>query len=206
MTISNWHYAPDRYLVGRHDEALTVRSAERQVSVIAISRDGDIQNPEPVENQSGVEECLRVHATLRGTAAIPDDLRIVPERAVSTDALDALGLIDSASASVAVDIALWRQPCDETLDEIAWRRVFTWVIGGNPDAEHVSILTPPAPKLASIVGAYSYAVGNQTPRYGILSVTATEDGWRIVDCWGLIDDAARIDELAERFAEGDLSR
>lgn len=213
MTISRSHYNPGEFFAGRHDEKLTSRQGGEPVSAISISAECFEESQQAEADQEDdrtpadhrVRECARAHASLRNTTPIPTELQVVLDRAVSNETLDALGLIDSASGSVTVDIALWRQPFDEKLDDVAWRRVFTWMVSGNPAAEHVSILTPPAPRLASIVGTYSYVV-ERTPRYGILSVTATEDGWRIVDCWGLIEDAKRIEELADSFAAADLSQ
>jgi hypothetical protein len=127
---------------------------------------------------------------------LPSELRLVPERIASAPTILAAGFSDPRTASVGVDVARWYAPCSDALDEIAWRRVFTWVVGTDEHLTNLAILEPPAWHDERIVGAYSYdADGVQG--YGVLQVAAGADGcWHICDCWGDADAAGRVDALS----------
>jgi hypothetical protein len=110
--------------------------------------------------------------------------------------LSAAGFSDPQATSVGIDVANWSQPCSEVLDEIAWRRVFTWIVGTDSQLTNVAILEPPARRDGRLVGAYAYDAEG-IPGYGVLQVAADADGsWRICDCWGDAIDANRIDALS----------
>ena len=131
---------------------------------------------------------------------IPAELTLVPDRVTSTPAIRAAGFSDSRSESVGVDVASWEQPCCETLDDIAWRRVFTWILGTDPRLTNVSILAPPARLQNRLVGTYGYEADG-IPGYGVLQVASTGDGcWQICDCWGDATEADRVDALANAVA------
>ncbi len=131
---------------------------------------------------------------------VSSELKLVPDRLAQTATLKAAGFADSKSSSVGVDIAEWSRPCAPELDEIAWRRVFTWIVGTDTNLTNVSILEPPIVNDGRVSGTYGYDADG-VPGYGVLHVTATEDGaWQICDCWGDAVDADRIDMLAGREA------
>jgi hypothetical protein len=128
------------------------------------------------------------------------DLKLVPDRLTQTPTLQAAGFADSRSRSVGVDIARWSRPCAPDLDEIAWRRVFTWIVGADRNLTNVSILEPPTVSNGRVSGTYGYDA-DRVPGYGVLHVALAEDGaWQICDCWGDAADADRIDALAGRDA------
>lgn len=127
---------------------------------------------------------------------LPGELRLVPDRLTSSQTIQAAGFSDPRAPSVGVDVARWTAPCCETLDEVAWRRIFTWVVGTDESLTNVAILEPPALREGRMVGAYSYMAGG-VQGYGVLQVKASEDGaWHICDCWGDADEADRIDALS----------
>lgn len=131
-----------------------------------------------------------------GYFALPADLKLVQDRLTRSPTFRAAGFADSLSRSVGVDVASWSRPCAPELDEIAWRRVFTWIVGTDTTLTNVSILEPPAERNGRMVGSYGYdAIG--VPGYGVLQVAASPDGsWEICDCWGDAVEANRVDELA----------
>ena len=124
------------------------------------------------------------------------DLTEVPDRLTMTETLQAIGFADSRTPSVALDVARWTQPPAPELDQIAWRRVFTWIVGADENLSNVSILDPPIDCDGCLAGTYGYEAGG-VPGYGILRIAVAEDGaWQICDCWGNAADADRIDALA----------
>jgi hypothetical protein len=130
-----------------------------------------------------------------GFFALSGDLKLVPDRLTQTPTLQAAGFADSRSQTVGVDVARWSRPCAPELDEIAWRRVFTWIVGADNNLTNVSILEPPTPHNGRMSGSYGYDADG-IPGYGVLQVAVAEDGaWQICDCWGDATDADRIDEL-----------
>lgn len=127
---------------------------------------------------------------------LPSDLKLVPDRLTQSPTVRAAGFADSRSPSVGVDVASWSRPCAPQLDEIAWRRVFTWIVGTDNNLTNVSILEPPVWRNGRMVGAYGYD-SSGVPGYGVLQVAAAADGsWQICDCWGDAVEADRIDDLA----------
>lgn len=141
---------------------------------------------------------IAVALSLRsGYFNLPSDLKLVPGRLTHSPTIRAAGFADSRSKTVGVDVASWSRPCAPELDEIAWRRVFTWIVGTDNNLTNVSILEPPAARDGRMVGAYGYD-SSGVPGYGVLQVAAAGDGsWQICDCWGDAIDADRIDELAD---------
>lgn len=130
---------------------------------------------------------------------LPPELQLVPDRINTSPTMQAAGFSDPRAASVGVDVARWSAPCCEALDEVAWRRIFTWVVGTDENLTNVAVLAPPALRAGRMIGAYSYVAGG-VQGYGVLQVSASEDGaWHICDCWGDADDADRIDALS-RFS------
>lgn len=135
---------------------------------------------------------------LRQQFSLPSELTMMPGRVSRTSCLQAAGFTDVQAKSVGVDIAVWSEPCAPRLDEIGWRRVFTWVVGSDRRLTNVSIVDPPAWRGASLAGSYGYNADG-IPGYGVLQITPAADGsWRICDCWGDSLDADRVDELAAR--------
>ncbi len=131
---------------------------------------------------------------------IGSELKLVPDRLTQTATLQAAGFADSKSKSVGVDIARWSRPCAPDLDEIAWRRVFTWIVGADSNLTNVSILEPPTVSDGRVSGTYGYDA-DRVPGYGVLHVVLADDGaWQICDCWGDAADADRVDALAGRDA------
>lgn len=130
---------------------------------------------------------------------LPADLKLVPDRVTQTATIRAAGFADSRSVSVGVDIASWSRPCAPNLDEIGWRRVFTWIVGTDTNLTNVSILEPPAHRHGRLIGSYSYDADG-IPGYGVLQVAAPADGsWKICDCWGDAAEADRVDDLVSRI-------
>ena len=135
----------------------------------------------------------------RGLFQLSSDLKLVPDRLTQTPTLQAAGFADSRSYSVGIDVARWSRPCAPDLDEIAWRRVFTWIVGADGNLSNVSILEPPAHRDGRMTGSYGYDADG-IPGYGVLQVAVADDGaWQICDCWGDATDADRIDELISTF-------
>lgn len=133
----------------------------------------------------------------RGLFALCSDLKLVPDRLTQTATLQAAGFADSKASSVGIDIARWSRPCAPELDEIAWRRVFTWIVGADSNLTNVSIIDPPANRNGRMTGSYGYDADG-IPGYGVLQVTVANDGaWQICDCWGDAVDADRVDELSD---------
>ena len=131
-----------------------------------------------------------------GVFGLPSDLKLVPDRMTLSTTMQAAGFADCRSRSVGVDIACWSEPCPVALDEIAWRRVFTWIVGTDDRLTNISILEPPAADGSRIIGSYGYDADG-IPGYGVLQIVATDDGcWQICDCWGDAVEADRIDHLA----------
>ncbi len=136
----------------------------------------------------------------RGIFRLSSDLKLVPDRVTQTPTLQAAGFADSATESVGIDIARWSRPCAPELDEIAWRRVFTWIVGADNNLTNVSILEPPSSGNGRVTGSYGYDADG-IPGYGVLQVAVGADGaWQICDCWGDAADADRIDELSTSAA------
>ncbi|CAN5475157.1 hypothetical protein BH23CHL2_BH23CHL2_34600 [soil metagenome] len=135
-----------------------------------------------------------------GYFALPADLKLVQDRLNRSPTIRAAGFADSRSRSVGVDVANWSRPCAPELDEIAWRRVFIWIVGTDNNLTNVSILEPPAERNDRMVGSYGYNA-NGVPGYGVLQVAAAPDGsWEICDCWGDATEADRVDELTRMAA------
>ena len=127
---------------------------------------------------------------------LSSDLRAVPERLTKTETLQAVGFADSEAESVGIDVARWTRPPAPELDQVAWRRVFTWIVGADENLSNVSILEPPTDRGGQLSGAYGYDAGG-VPGYGILRIAVAADGaWQICDCWGNATDAERIETLA----------
>ncbi len=128
--------------------------------------------------------------------SLPAELLLVPDRVADSAVMKAAGFSDPRSQSVGVDVACWSQPCSDVLDEIAWRRVFTWIVGTDTSLTSVSVLDPPIWENDRLVGSYAYD-SSGVPGYGVLQVLASEDGcWHICDCWGDATDASRVDSLS----------
>ena len=142
------------------------------------------------------DEMARLPSFNSGFFDLSSDLEAVPDRLTMTETLQAVGFADSDAESVGVDVAIWTRPPAKALDQIAWRRVFTWIVGADENLSNVSILDPPIDCDGCLAGTYGYDAGG-VPGYGILRIAVAEDGaWQICDCWGNAADADRIEALA----------
>ena len=147
-------------------------------------------------DEPAMREVMRAARMQRAHGRLPAVLSFIPGRIHESAELEALGFADGQCASVTVDVALWRAPCGDTLTEITWRRVFTWVTGGDRNLSSVSVVVSPAVHGAGMIGSYGY-VADGVSGYGVLHVQRCPDSsWRIVDCWGDTADRDRIEELA----------
>jgi len=143
-----------------------------------------------------MREMVRAALLQQAHGRLPSGLSFIPGRIHESAEIQALGFADGQCDSVTVDLALWRTPCGDHVTEITWRRVFTWVTGGDRNLSRVAVVGPPEASGAGLTGSYGY-VADGVSGYGVLHVQRRPDNsWRIVDCWGDVADRERIDELA----------
>lgn len=128
---------------------------------------------------------------------LPAALAPAPGRLLRCAELDAAGFADREADSVGVDIACWRTPPAQQVDEHAWRRVFAWLIVADSELSRVAVLAPPTAHAGGVAARYGYEADG-VEGVGVLHVAPLSAGrWRIVDCWGDACDAARVQALAD---------